>query len=66
MTSPASVLQELLQTALVAAFGEEYADTDPVLRPSQFADFQANVALALAKRLGRPPREVADEVVAHL
>jgi arginyl-tRNA synthetase len=50
----------------VAAFGEEYADTDPVLRPSQFADFQANVALALAKRLGRSPREVADLLVSHL
>jgi arginyl-tRNA synthetase len=50
----------------VAAFGEEYADTDPVLRPSQFADFQANVALALAKKLGRPPREVADLLVEHL
>ncbi|WP_151081725.1 arginine--tRNA ligase [Nocardioides cynanchi] len=66
MTSPASALHDLVQTALVAAFGEEYADTDPVLRPSQFADFQANVALALAKRLGRPPREVADLLVEHL
>jgi arginyl-tRNA synthetase len=66
VTSPASVLQDLVQTALVAAFGEEYADTDPVLRPSQFADFQANVALALAKRLGRSPREVADLLVEHL
>jgi arginyl-tRNA synthetase len=64
--SPASVLQLRVQAALVAAFGEEYADTDPVLRPSQFADFQANVALALAKRLGRPPREVADVLVGHL
>jgi arginyl-tRNA synthetase len=50
----------------VAAFGEEYADTDPVLRPSQFADFQANVALALGKRLDRSPREVADLLVEHL
>jgi arginyl-tRNA synthetase len=66
VTSPASVLQVLVQTALVAAFGEEYADTDPVLRPSQFADYQANVALALGKRLGRPPREVADLLVQHL
>ncbi|MDX6359162.1 MAG: arginyl-tRNA synthetase [Nocardioidaceae bacterium] len=50
----------------MAAFGEEYADTDPVLRPSQFADFQANVALALGKRLDRSPREVADLLVEHL
>ena len=37
---------------------------DPVLRPSDRADFQANGALALAKRLGRTPREVAEAVVA--
>jgi arginyl-tRNA synthetase len=66
VTSPASVLQHLVQTALVAAFGDELADTDPVLRPSQFADFQVNAALALAKRLGRPPREIADLLVEHL
>jgi arginyl-tRNA synthetase len=53
-------------TALHAAFGEEYADADPLIRPSQFADFQANVALPLAKRLDRPPREVASALVAHL
>ena len=35
-----------------------------MLRASDRADFQANGALALAKRLGRNPREVADEVVA--
>jgi arginyl-tRNA synthetase len=39
-------------------------DADPLIRPSSFADFQANVALPLAKRLGRPPREVAAELAA--
>ncbi|NYD43338.1 arginine--tRNA ligase [Nocardioides panaciterrulae] len=66
MVSPADVLTERLQRALVAAFGGEYAGTDPVLRPSQFADFQANVALALAKRLGSNPRAVATTLVEHL
>ena len=37
---------------------------DPVVRPSDRADAQANGALALAKRLGRSPREVAADVVA--
>ena len=60
MTGPADVLTDRLQRALGAAFGPEYAATDPVLRPSQFADFQANVALALAKRLGSSPRAVAE------
>ena len=40
------------------------ADVDPVVRPSDRADAQANGALALAKRLGRNPREVAADIVA--
>src|ERR1022692_2904727 len=52
--------------ALAAEFGAEYADADPVIRPSSFADFQANVALALAKRLGLPPRQVAERLAARL
>src|ERR1700683_1293802 len=49
---------------LHAAFDSIEAGADPVLRPSDRADFQANGALALAKRGGRSPRPVADEVVA--
>ncbi|GCD89512.1 arginine--tRNA ligase [Nocardioides sp. LS1] len=63
---PSDVLTDRLQRALGAAFGPEYAEVDPVIRPSQFADYQANVALALAKRLGSNPRAVADAIVAHL
>src|ERR671932_318452 len=44
MSSPAQVLTERFRTALGAAFGAEHADTDPVIRPSQFADLQPNVA----------------------
>jgi len=35
--------------------------TDP-----KFGDYQANFAMPLGKRLGRPPREVAAEIVARL
>ena len=66
MSSPADILTERLQRALGAAFGTEYAGADPVLRPSQFADFQANAALALAKRVGASPRDVAARIVEHL
>ena len=55
-----------MHDAIVASFGPEYADADPLIRPSAFADFQANVALPLGKRLGRPPREVAGELAARL
>lgn len=66
MPDPQLVLAARVQAALAAAFGPEFADADPVIRPSQFADFQANVALPLATRLGRKPREVANEIVARL
>ena len=39
--------------------------SDPVVRVSDRCDLQANGALALAKRLGRPPREIAEQVVAQ-
>jgi arginyl-tRNA synthetase len=66
MADPQEVLGARVREALVAAFGPDYADTDPVIRPSQFADYQCNAALALSKRLGRAPRAVADEIAARL
>ncbi|MFJ2034238.1 arginine--tRNA ligase [Streptosporangium sp. NPDC087985] len=66
MTDPQLVLTERVQQALAAAFGTEYSDADPLIRPSQFADYQANVAMSLSKRLRRAPREVAQEIAAHL
>ena len=55
-----------MHDAIVASFGPDFGDADPLVRPSSFADFQANVALPLGKRLGRPPREVAAELAARL
>ncbi|MGI5273154.1 arginine--tRNA ligase [Nonomuraea sp. CA-218870] len=66
MTDPQKVLAERVQQALASAFGAEHADADPLIRPSQFADFQANVAMSLAKRLRRAPREVAEAIRAEL
>jgi arginyl-tRNA synthetase len=54
----------ILLQRLRAAFDAVSPGSDPVLRVSDRADFQANGALALAKELGRPPRQVAEEVVA--
>ncbi len=66
MTDPQLALTERVQQALAAAFGAEYSDADPLIRPSQFADYQANVAMSLSKRLRRAPREVAQEIAEHL
>ncbi|MGK5550920.1 arginine--tRNA ligase [Actinomadura kijaniata] len=72
MSDPQLVLAARVQAALSAAFGPSYADADPVIRPSQFADLQSNVALPLAKRLERErggkqnPRAVAQEILDRL
>jgi arginyl-tRNA synthetase len=66
MADPQQVLGARVRDALGAAFGADYASTDPLIRPSSFADFQSNAALSLAKRLSKAPREVANEIVGHL
>jgi arginyl-tRNA synthetase len=66
MADPQAALAALMSTALSAEFGPEFADTDPVIRPSAFADFQSNVALALGKHVGQPPRDVASRLAARL
>ncbi len=66
MADPQQVLAQRVHDAIVASFGPDYGAVDPQIRSSSFADFQANVALPLGKRLGRPPREVAGELAARL
>jgi arginyl-tRNA synthetase len=58
-------IQSTLTQRLQQAFGSLEPGADPVLRPSSRpgVDFQANGAMALAKRLGRKPGEVAARVV---
>nr|WP_296073078.1 arginine--tRNA ligase [uncultured Actinoplanes sp.] len=58
-------LETLLADRLAPAF-EAVAGVpvDPVVRVSQHADLQSGAALALARRLGRPPGDIAAEVAA--
>jgi arginyl-tRNA synthetase len=65
-SDPVVVLTLSLRNAIVAAFGEEQRDVDPVLHVSQHADYQADVAMALAKKLGKSPRDVAAAIVSRL
>ena len=62
MSDPLHILSTRLQAAFEAVAGR--AGVDPVIRPSEHADAQANGALALAKELGTKPREVAEAVLA--
>ena len=66
MADPQAALAAHVSAALTAEFGAGFAGTDPLVRPSTFADYQSNVAIALARRLGRPPREVAGLIAGHL
>ena len=63
MVSPLVALTPKVQSAIAAALGDDHREADPVLRPSQFADVQVNAALALAKKVGAPPRDVAAKIV---
>src|ERR1700685_2627902 len=55
---------DLLNARLQAAFDSVAPGADPVLRTSERSDYQANGVMALATRVSRPPRDVANEVVA--
>ena len=63
MSDPLLILSRTLQTAFEAVAGRP--GIDPVIRASDRADAQANGALALAKELGRQPREIAEAVLAQ-
>ena len=66
-----NILHEFQRRFAAALTGlvESPAEFDAQIRRSQdakFGDYQANFAMPLAKQLGRPPRNVAQEVVARL
>lgn len=63
---PVDLLGRRFTRAIVAAFGAEFADVDPLVRTAQnpqFGDFQSNVAMGLSKRVGKPPRAIAQAIV---
>jgi arginyl-tRNA synthetase len=66
MADPRDVLAERFRAAVVAAFGADHAGVDPMIRRSERADYQADLAMSLGKALKRAPREVASAVVAKL
>jgi len=62
-----ALLSEKVSQALIAAGAP--ADCEPQVRQSakvQFGDYQANGVMAVAKKLGMPPRQVAEQVLTHL
>lgn len=69
MNNTQEQLKLKFQQALTAAFGGEYANLDSILVPAsnpRFGDYQSNAALSLTKQLGKPPRAIAEQIVAQL
>ena len=68
LMSPAEVLAVRFQEAIAQAFAESLDEDDvidPLIREAQnpkFGDYQSNVAMSLAKRLGKNPREIAQAI----
>ena len=63
MSDPLSLLADSFRVAFTSVAG---APADPVVRASDRADAQVNGALAVAKAMGKVPRDVATEVLALL
>lgn len=67
-----SVLAEIkvrFQDACGGAFGDEYAQVDPLVgnaKDPRFGDYQCNVALNLGKKLKLNPRAIAEQIIEHL
>ncbi|MBW8804828.1 MAG: arginine--tRNA ligase [Catenulisporales bacterium] len=59
-------LADDVRAALTAVLGDAARGADPLIRPSDHADFQANGVLPLAKALKGNPRELATRVAAAL
>lgn len=69
MNSLIEQLSDRFSAALVAAFGSEVNDGSPLVVPAsnpRFGDYQSNIALPLAKKLGQNPRTIAQQLVANL
>ena len=69
MNSTIAYLTTQLDLAIVAALGEDYAGTDPLLGLSsnpKFGDYQANMAMGLSKKLEQQPRKIAQSIVDNL
>ncbi|MGG7972278.1 arginine--tRNA ligase [Klebsiella aerogenes] len=62
-----ALLSEKVSQALIAAGAP--ADCEPQVRQSakvQFGDYQSNGVMAVAKKLGMAPRQLAEQVLSHL
>jgi arginyl-tRNA synthetase len=68
-----SIIDELnrrLKSAINAAFGQDLSEQlDTLITTAsnpQFGDYQCNIAMFLAQKLGQKPRDIAQKIISHL
>lgn len=68
-SDPVAILSARFIAAIRAAFPDLSGEIDPlvtVTKNAALGDFQSNAAMGLSKRIGKPPREIAQAIVAKL
>ena len=66
---PISILSARFVAAAKSAFPDVTGDIDALVTTNKnpaLGDFQSNLAMALSKRIGKPPRAVAEAVLGHI
>lgn len=64
-----SQIEAVLGSAVVEALGDGLAGADPMVGPTaspKFGDYQANLAMGLARRVRASPRQVAEKIAAAI
>ncbi len=66
MADLAAEVMERITTVVTRLYPSATDGLDTAVRPSERADAQVNVALGLARKVGKSPRQVAEEITAEL
>ena len=69
VNDPVAKLEDAVLTAITSVGGEHAAGVNAVLKPSakpEFGDFQLSAAMALGKKMGENPRDIAAKIAEHI
>ena len=69
MTNIKTILSERFAAAIKTVYGNEHGNSDPLINVTanpDFGDYQANLAMNLAKKLGEKPRNIATAIIENL
>lgn len=69
MSNILDTLNARLKSALIKAFGEDFAKVNPMLTPvnnPEFGDYSSNIAMQLAKEFKQSPYAIAQQIIQRL